>query len=269
MILMMIWTVSLGIFVVGGILMMDIMYELIDENSYAESIDKIAETEKTFNLYDDVKFKNGSSLDIYRNIKKVARTQNDSNILILTNNDGGNGYEIINIFSSFANNVLKVCSNPNMEIATKISEGTPLNFNTASNVVDYADKFDLDISLILGLIEIESDFKQYEVGLDQDRGYMQIIPSTEKWLVDEYEQLLGFEYDPSRIFEPEYNIGVGAVYLYHLKEKYGDNKDRILSEYNRGPYNLKKYYDRYSTYETNYSKTVKARSKKYIAYNKI
>ncbi len=164
---------------------------------------------------------------------------------------------------------LKVCTEKEAQRAQKIADNTPLDLETSITVVDYADKFDLDVSLILGVIDLESDFKQYEVGAAQDRGYMQIIPSTEKWLFKEYGNLLSFDYNPKNIFDPEYNIGVGCLYLHELKSKHGDNEHRILSEYNRGPYNLKRYYDKHGTYETSYSKTVRARARKYTDYNQM
>ncbi len=151
--------------------------------------------------------------------------------------------------------------------AKDISQGTPLDFKTALILVDYANRYELEVSLLLGLMELESNFNQYEVGTSQDRGYMQIIPSTEKWLAQAFSEELGFEYDPERIYEPEYNIGLAVVYLNTLKRAYGNNYDRILSEYNRGPYNLQKYYEKYATYETSYSRVVLSKANKYLAYN--
>lgn len=151
--------------------------------------------------------------------------------------------------------------------ADQITQGTPLDFQTACIVVQYAEQFDLNPSLILAVIDLESNFKQYEVGSAQDRGYMQIIPSTEKWLATEFGEKIDVAYDPDRIFEPSYNIGLGAAYLSLLKGLYGENYNRILSEYNRGPYNLKRYYEANNTYVTTYSKVVLSREKKYLAFN--
>ncbi len=163
---------------------------------------------------------------------------------------------------------VKICEEQELQNVKEIANKTPLDYKTAIIVDYYADKFDLDISLVLGVIDLESQFNQYEVGSAQDRGYMQIIPSTEKWLFNEYGELLKFNYDPQRIFEPEYNIGLGCLYLYQLKTRHGSNIHRILSEYNRGPYNLKKYYDKHGTYVTKYSKTAKERASKYKEFNK-
>jgi len=162
---------------------------------------------------------------------------------------------------------LDAFSDEDLQKAKDISLDTPLDFQTALILVDYSKKYDLKLSLLLGLMELESNFNQYEVGTSQDRGYMQIIPSTEKWLAKAFSEELGFEYDPERIYEPEYNIGLAVVYLNTLKSAYGNNYDRILSEYNRGPYNLKKYYDKYATYETTYSRVVLSKATKYLAYN--
>ena len=151
--------------------------------------------------------------------------------------------------------------------ADQIAEGTPLDFETACIVVQYAEQFNLKPSLILAVIDLESNFKQYEVGAADDRGYMQIIPATEKWLAKEFGEKIGMEFNPEQIFEPTYNIGLGAAYLSLLKGVYGENYNRILSEYNRGPYNLKRYYEANNTYVTTYSKVVLSREKKYLTFN--
>lgn len=149
----------------------------------------------------------------------------------------------------------------------QIAEKTPLDLETAAIVVAYSKKFNIKPSLILAVIKLESNFNRFEVGEHSDRGYMQIIPSTEKWLVQKYGYKLGLKYDPKRIFEPEYNIGLGVIYLSILKEAYGENYDRILSEYNRGPYNLKAYYEKHKTYATSYSRGVLSREKNFIGLN--
>ncbi len=109
-------------------------------------------------------------------------------------------------------------TNEDLEKAKDISLETPLDFKTSLILVDYANRYDLKVSLLLGIMELESNFNQYEVGTSQDRGYMQIIPPTEKWLANAFKDELGFEYDPERIYEPEYNIGLAVVYLNTLKQ---------------------------------------------------
>ncbi len=151
--------------------------------------------------------------------------------------------------------------------AKEIKDDTPLDFETAYIVAKYANEFNLNVSLILSVMELESNFSQYEVGADDDRGYMQIIPSTEKWLAEEFGEKIGLSYDPDRIFEPEYNIGLASVYIDLLQNAYGNDYDRILSEYNRGPYNLRKYFEENNTYETTYSRVILTKEQKYLALN--
>jgi soluble lytic murein transglycosylase-like protein len=148
-----------------------------------------------------------------------------------------------------------------------ISENTPLDLKTSAVLVNVANKYDLKPSLILSIMVVESNFDQFVVGRDQDRGYMQIIPATEKWLANEFAEKHNLEYNPEKIFEPDYNIELAATYLRLLKDSYGNDYNRILSEYNRGPYNLAKYYEEHKTYSTSYSRVILNQEKKYLAFN--
>ncbi|GAU76362.1 lytic transglycosylase domain-containing protein [Fusibacter sp. 3D3] len=154
-----------------------------------------------------------------------------------------------------------------LERSQKIVDETPLDSESALALVKYSDQYDVPVSLILSIMEIESNFDEDLVGADQDRGLMQIIPGTEKWLATEYGNELGLTYDPDRIFDADYNIALGVKYLDILMNSHGSNFERILSEYNRGPNNLKKYYALNQTYSTTYSRSVLSREKKYVALN--
>ncbi len=149
----------------------------------------------------------------------------------------------------------------------EIAEKTPLDMETAAIIIAYSKKFKVKPSLILAVMKLESNFNRYAVGKDDDRGYMQIIPPTEKWLAEKYGYKLGLKYNPNQIFKPEYNIGLGVIYLSILKKAYGENYDRILSEYNRGPYNLREYYEKHNTYATSYSRGVLRREKVFVELN--
>lgn len=155
-----------------------------------------------------------------------------------------------------------------LKLIQDIEKNTPLDFDTSYVIISYARKFNIKPSLILAMIDLESNFEQYCEGSHKDRGYLQIIPSTEKWLAEEFGDELNIEYNPERIFEPEYNIALGSAYISLLSSAYGDDINRILSEYNRGPYNLKKFYDKHKTYETAYSRSILTREKKYEHFNR-
>lgn len=171
-----------------------------------------------------------------------------------------NKVETVQDFETYENILL-------MKNASRIMEVTTLPEEAALALVKYSEDLEIRISLLLALMELESDFNKYEVGTHEDRGYMQIIPGTEKWLAEEYGDTIDLEYDPERIFEEDYNIGLSAVYINLLHNAYGDNDHRILSEYNRGPYNLKAYYEKNGTYSTSYSRKVLSLEKKYKPLN--
>ena len=140
---------------------------------------------------------------------------------------------------------------------------TPLDAETAGLVIKYADLYDIRPALILGVMDLESSFNQYLVGTSADRGYMQIIPGTEKWLVKTYGEELGITFDPSNIFEADYNIPLAVKYLSVLKKEFGV-ETKMLTAYNRGNYGMKKWFEAHGTYETAYSRVVLKRTEKYL-----
>lgn len=146
----------------------------------------------------------------------------------------------------------------------KIYDNTPLSLEAAAAVVYYADYYGIRYSLILSVIEIESNFNQYLVGASEDRGYMQIIPITEKYLVEAFGEEIGISYDPNRIFDPDYNLGLGISYIAYLYDRHGDDPDKILTEYNRGAGGLAAYYRANATYSSTYSRAVIDRQEKYF-----
>ena len=151
---------------------------------------------------------------------------------------------------------------PEDERLQMIIDHTPLDSKAGEIILKYADEYNLRVSLILGLIDLESNFNQYLVGTSQDRGYMQIIPGTEKWLAEAYGEELGLTYDTTRIFDVDYNIPLGMRYLSLLKDQYG-NETQMLTSYNRGDYGMEKWFKAHGTYETTYSRVVLKRASKY------
>lgn len=148
-----------------------------------------------------------------------------------------------------------------------IVDNTPLDIRTAEIVLKYAERYNIRPSLILGIMDLESNFDQYLVGTSDDRGYMQVIPGTEKWLVSTYGEELGITYDPSRIFEPDYNIPLAVKYLSVLQKEFDGNDTMMLTAYNRGSGGLRKWYNEHGTYETAYSRVVLKREQKYLGVN--
>lgn len=145
-----------------------------------------------------------------------------------------------------------------------IYNNTPLSLEAAAAVVYYSDYYGVKYSLILSIIEIESNFNQYLVGAAEDRGYMQIIPETERYLVKTFGENIGLSYNPDRIFEPDYNLGLGISYIAYLHQCHGEDLDKILTEYNRGAGGLAAHYRANATYSSTYSRAVIDRQEKYL-----
>lgn len=144
---------------------------------------------------------------------------------------------------------------------------TPLDYETATIVMKYANEYNFEPSFILGMMDLESNFNQYLVGGSQDRGYMQIIPGTEKWLATDYGEELGLVYNPANIFDAEYNIALSVKYLDVLRQEFGLNYTKMLTAYNRGTGGMHKWYREHGTYETAYSRVILKRAQKYISVN--
>jgi len=64
----------------------------------------------------------------------------------------------------------------------------------------------LDVSLILGLIQVESGFRKYAISSVGARGYMQVMPF--------WARLIG-DGDASRLFHMQTNLRFGCVILRH------------------------------------------------------
>lgn len=201
----------------------------------AENIALVSETERLRSLLDDTR-------------KSAAREAAE-----LT--------EMLGTFSELLGH--RELSTAQLQKVIEIVDTTPMQMDAAAALVYYSDYFDVDCALVLSIVEIESNFQQYLVGSSNDRGFMQIIPITERHLADSFGHQIGVEYDPSRIFEPDYNLGLGISYIAYLMSIHGDDLDKILTEYNKGAEGLAAYYAEHSTYSSVYSRSVIDRSYKY------
>ena len=89
----------------------------------------------------------------------------------------------------------------------------------------------LDVSLVLGLIQVESNFRKFAVSSAGARGYMQVMPFWTRVLGDG---------DASRLFHMQTNLRFGCVILRHYLERERGNVFLALGRYNgsrgRAPY---------------------------------
>jgi len=81
----------------------------------------------------------------------------------------------------------------------------------------------LDVGLVLGLIQVESNFRKRAISAVGARGYMQVMPF---WM-----RLLD-EGDVSKLFNMQTNLRFGCVILRHYLERENGNLFMALGRYN-------------------------------------
>lgn len=96
-------------------------------------------------------------------------------------------------------------------------------------VVEFSEKYGLEVALVYASIKQESDFDKKAVSKSGALGLMQILPSTAKWIASELE----IEYNKEIMFEPKVNIEFGCFYLSYLFKKFNDI-EIVVCAYNAG-----------------------------------
>jgi soluble lytic murein transglycosylase-like protein len=81
----------------------------------------------------------------------------------------------------------------------------------------------LDVALVLGLIQIESNFRKFAVSSAGARGYMQIMPF--------WARLIG-DGDASKLFQVQLNLRFGCVILRHYLDRERGDVFMALGRYN-------------------------------------
>ena len=81
----------------------------------------------------------------------------------------------------------------------------------------------LDVALVLGLIQVESNFRKYAVSVVGARGYMQVMPFWTRALGDG---------DPGKLFHMQTNLRFGCVILRHYLDRENGDQFMALGRYN-------------------------------------
>lgn len=103
-------------------------------------------------------------------------------------------------------------------------------------VTAYSNEFGLESELVYAVINVESSFNPRAKSNKGATGLMQLMPSTAKWCADN----LKIDYTDEMLYDPSYNIRLGAYYLRYLLDKFG-SETLALTAYNAGEGNLKKW----------------------------
>lgn len=81
----------------------------------------------------------------------------------------------------------------------------------------------LDTALVLGLIQVESNFRKFAVSVVGARGYMQVMPFWTRVIGDS---------DPSKLFHMQTNLRFGCVILRHYLDREKGDLFMGLGRYN-------------------------------------
>ena len=123
-------------------------------------------------------------------------------------------------------------------------------YQYANIVRKYSQKYQIDESLIYGIMRTESHFNPFAVSWANAYGLMQVVPKTAGH--DVFQRLKGRNDRPTRnyLFQPDNNINVGTGYLHILDTVYLkgitnplSRRYAIISAYNGGAGNVLKTFD--------------------------
>jgi soluble lytic murein transglycosylase len=102
----------------------------------------------------------------------------------------------------------------------------------AECIVTEAKRHQLEPSLVLAVMHIESLYDTFAVSDKDAMGLMQLLPSTGEWLAPQ----VGVEWrGPQSLFDPIVNVRLGVAYLRQLADRYEGDIATALAAYNWGP----------------------------------
>ncbi|MEZ2299812.1 lytic transglycosylase domain-containing protein [Variovorax sp. RCC_210] len=86
-----------------------------------------------------------------------------------------------------------------------------------------AKRSGLEVSLVLGLVQVESNFRKFAVSSAGARGYMQVMPFWTRVIGDA---------DPAKLFHMQTNLRFGCVILRHYLDRESGDLYMTLGRYN-------------------------------------
>lgn len=102
------------------------------------------------------------------------------------------------------------------------------------SIAEESKKNSLDPLLVMAVIEVESRFDHKAVSPQGALGLMQVQPAAVAALADEGKISPIEKHRKVNLKDPVVNVKIGASYLAHLKDLFGDIKT-ALTAYNSGP----------------------------------
>jgi len=96
----------------------------------------------------------------------------------------------------------------------------------------------LDPYLVAAVVRVESNFDPRARSARGALGLMQVMPETGAWMARQLEET---DFDPERLFEPEFNVRLGTRYMAHLLREFGGDTVLVLAAYNAGTGQVKEW----------------------------
>lgn len=106
----------------------------------------------------------------------------------------------------------------------------PLKYQ--DQIEQMARKYDLEPSLIFGVIHTESRMNPQAVSPVGAVGLMQIMPDTGQWIA---QKLNWEDFEEEQLKMPEKNLELGCWYLRYLLDRFDADINAVLAGYNAGP----------------------------------
>ncbi|MBQ7884999.1 MAG: lytic transglycosylase domain-containing protein [Clostridia bacterium] len=110
----------------------------------------------------------------------------------------------------------------------------PLKYK--NEIIQYSSKYSVDSALVASIICSESSFNANSQSEKGAIGLMQLMPSTAQWLCETLDE----QFEPKKLFEPDFNIMLGTYYVSYLANKFND-LDLAIVAYNAGEGNVLKW----------------------------
>lgn len=114
----------------------------------------------------------------------------------------------------------------------------PLAFE--EEVREQAERFDLPVEVLLGMVRQESGFDPSAYSRAGARGLLQLMPATGR----EVARRMGLRWSSRRLGDPSFNLRLGAAYFHQMMSMFGGRLELALAGYNGGPYRIKRLWRR-------------------------
>jgi soluble lytic murein transglycosylase-like protein len=98
----------------------------------------------------------------------------------------------------------------------------------AKLIIEECDNYEIDPSLILAIIQVESNFSPMAVSGKGAIGLMQVMPSTGEYLAEK----LGISISGKKeLHDPFLNVRLGIYYLSLLEDRFDNTEDALFAYY--------------------------------------